>query len=172
MPVTQNIQAVLSDSAPSGPPPYGGSSFYFNGVQTRYTAGINMPGLTSYLFPNGSYGYVDVYNSTEALFTSNLGPLNEVWIDMWFYPENNDCWMMAENAVQDENSGYRCTILEIDSSNYLKARFWGGNPITCASPVIINAWNHVYMYAASGSMGAELLNNLSKKTQRYFFVFY
>ena len=167
MPVLQAIQTVVGRTGGGGgPPPVTGKDFFWSADNDTwlalggyYTTGLfsnPAPASAAYTYPDGSYtGVTRTFSGSEYLISPNLGiggawPTNTITIDLWFYPTANNVQILSELNAQDPGAGYHYTVLELDSSGYVKAMFWQNAPqgfsqiITSASPVELNKWNHIY----------------------------
>ena len=75
---------------------------------------------------------------------------NAIAVNFWFYPTANSIQLLSEVNVQSTEPGFHYSVLEIDSSNYIKAKFWqngsvvGHQTITSTNTVVLNRWNHIY----------------------------
>lgn len=75
---------------------------------------------------------------------------NAIAVNFWFYPTANSIQLLSEVNAQSTEPGFHYSVLEIDSSNYIKAKFWqngsvvGHQTITSTNTVVLNRWNHIY----------------------------
>ena len=114
-------------------------------------------------------GHVYTFTGTEYIIgpsgINNHGS-NEITINYWFYPTINNCQLVSEYQVMDPASGYHYSMLEIDSSNHIRARLWPNGAGGIDYPhgtVNLNAWNHVYF-----SQDNTGLCNLSLNGNTYY----
>ena len=177
MPVIQAIQTVVGRIAGGGgpppPPPVQGDFFWagdqdnwlaFGGIYTSSTYSNPEPANPSFAYLDGSYtGKTRDFTGTEWMSSPNLGiggawQTNTISINLWFYPTANGVQIMSESNVQGALNSYHYTVLEIDSSNHVKAVFWHGsgndNRITSVNTVTLNQWNHIYF--AEDSQGGHI----------------
>lgn len=170
MTIIQGLIASISGaSTPPPPPPPTNADFFWAGDNDLWIAlgSFYAPNLLSnpapdnpnYTYPDGSYtGKTRNFTGTEWMISPNLGiggawqnNANAITVDLWFYPTANGVQIMSEMDRQDNTfTGYHYSILEIDSSGYVKAKFWQSGPelshqiITSSNTVSLNQWNHVY----------------------------
>lgn len=166
MTIIQSLIASISGVGGGSPPPPSGADFFWaadNDIWLAlggfYTAGLfsnPAPASTAYTYPDNSYtGVTRTFSGEEYLIGPNLGignawQTNAITIDLWFYPTANGVQILSELNAQDPNAGYHYTVLELDSSGYVKAMFWQGAPqgfsqiITSSNTVFLNQWNHIY----------------------------
>lgn len=111
------------------------------------------PTRASYTFPDGSSGYVYEFNGSTTWATSPVLSDTNAWADdqisvsIWFYPTQFGVQLLTETdvpPVNNDNTSYHATVLEIDSSGYVKARFYNGASAISSTQVILNQWNHIY----------------------------
>jgi hypothetical protein len=75
---------------------------------------------------------------------------NAIAVNFWFYPTANSIQLLSEVSAQLIEPGFHYSVLEIDNSNYIKAKFWqtgsvvGHQTITSTNTVVLNRWNHIY----------------------------
>lgn len=167
MTIIQGLIASISGvGGGSPPPPPTGADFFWAGDQDYWIAfgGINAnsifsnpaPANPSYTYPDGSYtGKTRNFTGSEYMISMNLGignafQSNTITIDIWFWPTANDVQIMSEINDQSPSAGYHYSMLEINASGYVKAKFWQGGPelshqiITSSNTVNLNQWNHIY----------------------------
>jgi hypothetical protein len=150
------------------PPPSSGNDFAFFGDQNMWVinGGFNAgstfsdpaPTNPAYTYPDNSYtGKTYNFDGTSYMIGMNLAiggawQSNTITIDFWFLPTANGVQLLTElgqqNFTQPGFAGYHTTLLEINSSGNIKARFWQnqapGNLITSTNAVNLNKWNHIY----------------------------
>ena len=168
MTILQGVIASISGTGGGSPPPPTGADFFWAGDQDYWMAfgGINAnsifsnpaPANPAYTYPDGSYiGKTRDFTGSEWMISANLGiggawqnNANAITVDLWFYPTSNSVQIMSELGTQDPSSGYHYSMLEIDASGYIKAKFWQTGPqlshqiITSSNTVELNKWNHIY----------------------------
>jgi len=163
MPITQILLTANTTGGGGGggggPSPTG--TYTWDAAPTGYArpSGGNDPVLTSFLMPDGlTTKDIHVFSGTNYISTAgNSAP--EFYFNIWFYPTTNNIALMAEQGGPVENTVYYYNMLEINTSNGINAGVWnGGNisMITFADTVNLNAWNHLYFYYGSGTLGIEL----------------
>lgn len=164
MTIIQGLIASISTGAGGGgPPPPTNADFFWAGDQDFWLAfgGINAnsifsnpaPANPSYTYLDGSYtGKTRNFTGTEWMISTNLGignawqsNANAITVDLWFYPTANNIQILSELGEQTISASYHYTVLEIDSSGYLKGRFYNGTPMTSSTTVTLNQWNHAYI---------------------------
>jgi hypothetical protein len=149
MPVTQ----IVTTTGRSTVPVARGSITFNNSSSNWGTTNGNTYG--PYTYPDSSTGQIHSLTGAEYLLTGNLGSIaGSIAINLWFYPTANNTVLMNEQDTGDESPGYHYTMLEINSSNYLRGRIWPMGPVaalTSPTTVNLNAWNHVYMTYDNGS---------------------
>lgn len=159
MPVTQILIATAgqtSGGSPPPPPPQG--DFAYTGDNDSWVAlgGFYLPNSfpttepskTAHTYADGTTGYVRNFTGTECLVSPNLGvggvwQSNTITVDLWFYPTANSVQLLGEYNSNSLNT-YRYTVLEIDSTNHVKARYYNGTPLTSVNTVQLNVWNHIW----------------------------
>jgi hypothetical protein len=155
-------QSIIGSSFVSGPAnPYPAGTYVLNGSTYSYTYAFGSnptyPKNTSYKFPNETTSNVIELKYDSWQTTNSLGSLNNFFINLWFYPSSYNREIMSE--VDGPSPAYYYNMLEIDSSGYVKAGVWNGgsiSSITSTNKVILDAWNHVYFYFNSGTLGVEV----------------
>lgn len=158
------VQAIMA-SVPYGAttPPDVSADFYWYGDQDSwYGFGTTLsnsvysdpaPANPDYTYPDSSYtGKTRNFTGTEWMISPNLGiggawvtNANAITVDLWFYPTANNIQILSELGEQSITAFWHYSMLEIDSSGYLKGRFYSGSAMTSATPVDLNQWNHVYI---------------------------
>lgn len=128
------------------------------------------PANPSYTYPDGSYtGKTRNFTGSEWMSSPNLSvpgawQSNQITIDFWFYPTSYGVQLMSESSYPDVTSGYHYSMLEIDSSGYVHARFYNAQhpsgSITSMLPVALNRWNHVWMTEFSNGAHSFELNGI------------
>lgn len=181
MTIIQGLIASISTSgggSPPPPPPSNTFGYYVNPPNWVAFGGLQSTGNTSatvnssYTFPNSSTGSVLEFTGNEYYLSPNLG-IGGAWangsamaINIWFYPTANGIQIISECDRQDFTS-YHYSMLEIDSSGYIKAKFWAAPSVTSPNTVNLNAWNHIY-FATDWNGGKYFaLNNTSIGIQEY-----
>lgn len=124
------------------------------GTISSYSYTPNPPAYGSYTYPDTSVGNVYTFTGTESLYSPNVGNANAwtanlgtIVIDLWFYPTANGIQILSESDRQDVTTGYHYTVLEINSTGNVLAKFWAGTPATSNNTVTLNQWNHIYWAA-------------------------
>jgi hypothetical protein len=154
---------LLDGGSPPPPPPPTGNEFFwagdqdawsaFGGLQSNSVYSNPAPANPSYTYPDGSYtGKTRDFTGTQWMISMNLGiggawPSNVIAINLWFYPTANNVQIMSELNTQDTGAGYHYSMLEIDSNNHIRARFYDGfgtRSLTSTNTVTLNQWNHIY----------------------------
>lgn len=109
------------------------------------------PTWTSYTYPDGSNGHVYEFDGVNKyLFSPNLAqasswPNNSITIDYWFYPTSNGIQLLSEcNSSEFVYLTYHYSVLEINNTNNIYAKFWDGPYLTSSNEVTLNQWNHIY----------------------------
>jgi len=148
----------------AGSPPPSGNDFGFTGDQNNWivnggfafvsTFSDPAPTNPDYTYPDGSYtGRTYNFDGNTWMASASLSiggawQSNTITIDYWFYPTANGIQLLSECDHENVTSGYHYSMLEINSSGYVKARFYGtGYPssaIVSSNTVNLNAWNHIY----------------------------
>ena len=145
-----------------------GGSLIING-QTRPWATTNAtsPTYGAYTYPDETSGSLHTLTGTQYVLSELWGTTATICFNLWFYPTANNKIIMAELGQAGENSGYHYSMLEINSSNYLKSRTWGqSGSVTSTGTVTLNAWNHVYFYFDNATSTFSMsLNNETAVTQ-------
>ena len=145
-----------------------GGTLSING-QTRdwSTTNATAPTYAAYTYPDNSSGSVHTLTGTQYVLSEGWGSLTNISVNLWFYPTANNTIIMGELGQSLENSGYHYSMLEINSSNYLKSRTWGqSGSVTSTGTVTLNAWNHVYFYFNNTTNTFSMsLNNETAVTQ-------
>lgn len=113
---------------------------------TDSRSGLNAALYNSPTVTAGGGKYLNFTGSQYGI-TSNLaskfGSSEVVTIMMWIYPTGNGV-VLSELAVQNSNSGWHESVIEITGSNTLRVGFWNGTGITQLSTAIsLNTWNLV-----------------------------
>ena len=192
MPVTQMMSVVGRTGGGSPPPPYSGTDFFyapdqnnwiaFGGLQSGSAFSNPAPANPAYVPPDGSYtGKTLDFTGSEWMISTNLG-FGGAWtpnggsvtVNLWFYPTANNCQIMSELGEQSPTAGYHYSMLEINSSGNIKAKFWQTGPeashqiITSNNTVILNQWNHI-RFAEDTQGGHYLeLNGIATNSQTYY----
>lgn len=137
------------------------ADIYFDsdtGLWSGYGAALSGSTATAtygaYTYPDTSSGNVYTFTGTQSLYSPNLGNANAwtanlgtIAINLWFYPTANGIQVLSESDRQDVVTGYHYTVLEINSTGNVLARFWSGSTATSTNAVTLNQWNHVYWAA-------------------------
>jgi hypothetical protein len=128
------------------------------------------PTNPAYTYPDNSYtGKTYNFDGTTWMASTSLS-IGGAWqsstitIDYWFYPTANGIQLLSECDHENVTSGYHASMLEINSSGYVKARFYGtGYPssaIVSSNTVDLNAWNHIYFTEDSIGVHSFELNGV------------
>jgi len=169
----------------AGAPPSSGNDFGFTGDQNMwiinggYNAGSTFssppPTNPAYTYPDNSYtGKTYNFTGTQWMSSMNL-KVNNSWtatittapitIDFWFYPTANSVQLLSESDHADVTSGYHYSMLEIDSSGYVHARFYNGtyptSAIVSSNTVELNNWNHIWFQETATGNHNFTLNNVA-----------
>jgi hypothetical protein len=165
----------------TGSPTPTGNDFAFFGDQNMwlinggYNAGSTFssppPSNPSYTYPDGSYtGKTYNFDGTTWMSSMNL-KINNSWtttaitIDYWFYPTANGVQLLSESDHADVTSGYHYSLIEIDGSGYVHARFYNGayptSAIVSSNTVELNKWNHVWFQETATGDHNFTLNNVA-----------
>ena len=178
MPITQILLTAAAEAGPPPPPPppVVQGSFTYNGNTVNY--GYIGPGLSGPVYePNVNFASTnstgdqhrflgDSYIVTPAL----AGLTNSFYMNLWFYPTANNKVVATIQGIQTENTGYTCTLLEINTSSQPVVGFWpqhplagslgvpggGGGGLTVGDTVNFNTWNHIYLYNDGVNTVAQL----------------
>jgi hypothetical protein len=181
MTIIQGLIASISGTAGGGgPPPDTNHTFgyYVNPPNWVAFGGLQSSGTTSatvnasYTFPDNSTGSVLEFTGNEYYLSPNLG-IGGAWangtamaVNIWFYPTANGIQIISECDRQDFSS-YHYSMLEINSSGNVLAKFWPAPFITSDNTVNLNAWNHIY-FATDWQGGKYFaLNNTTTNWQEY-----
>lgn len=160
MTIIQGLMASMG--GPSAPPATdidfvnpSGALGWLKGIKNlgQWTFSSTPPSNPSYTFPNSGTGKTFDFNGSTTwaispvLADTNAWTDDQISVDIWFYPTAFGVQLLTETSsvpVNNENGDYHATVLEINSSGFVKARFYDGASATSTSPVILNQWNHVY----------------------------
>ena len=177
MSILQGLIASIRTGSPP-PGPYNGSVWAFSsddlnhgslGFDGWWTVNgswmtpsmISGPTWNSYTYYDTSSGHTYDFNGTSdylispQLTATGAWPTNAITVQMWFYPTANGIQLLGELGAQDTSSLYHYSMLEIDSSNHIKAVFWNGTAATSTNTITLNQWNHVYF--AEDTQGGHFL---------------
>lgn len=157
--IAQSIIGTSFYSAGGGLSPVG--SFYWNGSLNNYYYAEGTPGSInslSYNFPNNTTASTTRFTGGGYQTTPTLGAVTNFWLDFWIYPTSLGVAILTE---MDNNTspGYYYNMMEIDNNGHIYAGTWnGGNisSIVSTDKVTVNAWNHIYFYFNSGTLGLEV----------------
>ena len=147
--------------------------YIFNGTPTNWaTTNITSPTYGAYTYPDETNGSLNTLTGTQFVLSGQLGKSRTVNINLWFYPTANNKMILGEVGQAFENTGWHYSMLEINSTNYLKGRLWemaSGPYLTSTGTVTLNAWNHVYLYFndTNNTFGMSL-NNETAVTRNDF----
>ena len=147
--------------------------YIFNGTPTNWaTTNITSPTYGAYTYPDETTGSLNTLTGTQFVLSGQLGKSRTVNINLWFYPTANNKMILGEVGQAFENTGWHYSMLEINSTNYLKGRLWemaSGPYLTSTGTVTLNAWNHVYLYFnnTNNTFGMSL-NNETAVTRNDF----
>ena len=114
---------------------------------TDSRSGINATLYNTPPFITTGGKYLNFDGTGKYGITSNLaskfGTSEVVTIMMWVFPTGNGV-VLSELSVQNSNSGWHESVIEITGSNTLRVGFWNGTGITqLSTPVSLNTWNLV-----------------------------
>ena len=106
------------------------------------------------------------YLISPTLVRAGAWATTAISIDFWFYPTANGIQLLTELGQPELSADYHTTLLEIDSSSYVKARFWqtGGGlaqVITSSNTVNLNQWNHIYFVEDTNGAHTFALNGVA-----------
>lgn len=159
MSIVQTVQAAIVTGAPGEPPaPQPVGVYAWNGAMTPWYSQSNpTPADSPVIFPDGFQSSALTFSNTWTV-SQNLGLCNEIEVQMWIYPTSNNCIIVTEQGQAAENTGYHYAMIEIDSSNRIKARSWpqNGPQALTSDPITINAWHHIYFRHSSGTARLEV----------------
>lgn len=107
------------------------------------------PAWNSVTYVDTTTGHTFDFTGTQWLASMNLSvsgawQSNTITIDYWFYPTANSIQLLSECNYPDVTSGYHYSVLEINSSGNVKARFYNGTALTSNNSVQLNRWNHIW----------------------------
>jgi Concanavalin A-like lectin/glucanases superfamily len=136
-------------------------SFYWNGSPNNYYYAEGTPGsinTLSYNFSNETTASTTRFTGGGYQTTPTLGAVTNFWLDFWIYPTSLGVAILTE---MDNNTspGYYYNMMEIDNDGHIYAGTWnGGNisSIVSTDKVTVNAWNHIFFYFNSGTLGLEV----------------
>jgi hypothetical protein len=169
------------------PPPVGNADIGWYGDQNFwiYNGGIvgassfsfapdPVPTYSAYTYPDGNNGHT--YNFAGAgdwMISMNLSiggawQNNVITIDYWFYPTANGIQLMSEIDSSSVSALYHYTMLEIDGTGHIKARFWNGTPITSTNTVTLNSWNHIYFTENSSGVHVLEVNGIATTNSQVY----
>jgi hypothetical protein len=163
MPITQILLTANTGGGGGGGGGGGDAvgTYTWDAAPTSYTRpnGGNDPALQSVLMPDGlTTKNIHVFNGSNYISTAgNAAP--EFFFNIWFYPTANNIALMSEQGSPVENTVFYYNMLEINSFNRINAGVWNGesiSTITFSDTVNLNAWNHLFFYYGSGTLGIEL----------------
>lgn len=162
MPITQ----VLLTTGAAGTPQNLGYYLYNDG--NLDWAGFSDPVPLfndTYQFPNGWNGQQWTFNGTTQYMHTQLGTeLQQVYLNIWFYPTALGTILMTVQDSLTENSGYTHSAIEIKLDATVQAGLWNGGSITSITTtekVMLNAWNHIYLKHDGTTMTVELNGSVS-----------
>jgi len=158
------LQTIVESASRSWVPIIPQGSYISNSVSYNWydtNAGHQTYGTMTY--PDATTAGVQRLTGQEYLLTSPFGSLPSFNINLWFYPTSWGKTLIAELGQAVENGNYHYSMLEINSSGYLRGRTWEMSAIsalTSVGTVELNAWNHLYLYynAATSVIGMSLNN--------------
>lgn len=142
------------------------------GVGSMGTSTFSDPAPTnpSYTYPNSSTGKTYNFNGTTWMSSQNLQiggswTTSTITVDYWFYPTANNVQLISESNNPDVTSGYHYSMLEIDSSGYVHARFYNEtyptSAIVSSNTVELNKWNHIWFQETAVGAHNFTLNNIA-----------
>lgn len=122
----------------------------WTGYGTTLGSSVGLLSYEAYTYPDTSTGNIYNFTGTQYLYSPNLGNpnawtanLGTITVDLWFYPTANGIQVLSETN-QTDMSNYHYTVLEINSTGNVLARFYNGPTATSDNTVTLNQWNHVY----------------------------
>jgi hypothetical protein len=175
--VIQAIIATAGSGGPSGPPPpvaldagfFGDDTnrglagqngwWVVNGGTYNYSAFSGNLAWNTFAYKDGSYtGHTYDFTNGDYMISPSLSvsgtwTSNTISLNYWFYPTSNNIQLLSELGQQQINAGFHYSMLEINGTGNVKARFWDGTPITSGNTVNLNDWNHIYF--AEDSQGGH-----------------
>ncbi len=170
MSIIQAVIASISSGGGSPPPPYSGTAWSWTSDVNQWSAGVGSigsstfsetaPANPSYTYPDASTGKTYDFTGTEWMSSTNLGGFANAWgtnaiaINFWFYPTAVEVQLMSEINSPSEEATYHYTVLEINNTGNVLARYLNGNNIISTNTVILNQWNHIYF--AEDQQGGHL----------------
>ena len=168
MPVTQ-ILSVVGRSAGGGGPTLPTALLVVNGSGVSYdTYSTAYPSYDVYHLPNGGdYNLLGFSSaSTNYAFSPAISNNDIICVNIWFYPNNDNCVLLSENGGPAEMSGYYCDLLEIVGGKVRAGGWTGAVPdyVESTNSVIFGAWNHVYFYYSGTTIHLELNGTTTQKT--------
>lgn len=136
-------------------------SYYWNSSLNNYYYAEGSAGSISsysYNFPNNTTASTTRYTGAGYQTTSAILSLTDFWLDFWIYPTTLGAVILAET---NPNTGfnYYYNMMEIDNDGHIYAGTWNGGNISyvvSTDKVTLNAWNHIYFYFNSGTLGLEI----------------
>lgn len=136
-------------------------SFYWNGSLNNYYYAEGSAGSItslSYNFPNNTTATTARFTGGGYQTTPTLGSVTNFWLDFWIYPTSLGVSILSE---MDNNAspGYYYNMMEIDNNGHIYAGVWNGSNISnivSTDTVTVNAWNHIFFYYNSGTLGLEV----------------
>jgi hypothetical protein len=163
--IIQAVQAAVAGGGGPPPPPPTLNNYFFQGASTAWGTQSQSPTPANQdtRYPNGATNQALYFNGLTWTLSQSLGLCNEIEVDMWIYPAANNCIIMTEQDNTVENTGYTYVMLEIDSSNQIRARSWpqNGGSALISAPITLNAWHHVYFRHSGGIARLEVDGALS-----------
>ncbi len=156
MPITQILLTANSGTANSAV-----GNYTWDNVANQFIRPVpgSDPSLISQLMPDG-LTTKDIHSfSGGGYVTTQAHATGDFYFNIWFYPVSSNVSLMSELGGGLENTGYHYNMLEIDSSNNVRAGTWNGSAIafiTTTTTVTTGAWNHLYFYYSTGTLGISV----------------
>ncbi len=156
MPITQILL-----TANSGTPNSAVGDYTWDNVASQFIRPVpgSDPLLISQLMPDGATTRNIHSFSGTGYITTQAHSTGDFYFNIWFYPVVSNISLMSELGSGLENLGYHYNMLEIDSSNNIRAGTWNGSAIafiTTTATVTTGAWNHLYFYHSTGTLGISV----------------
>ena len=111
------------------------------------------PTNSTYTYPDGTTGKTYDFDGTTWAISPPLSSTgawddDQIAVSIWFYPTAFGVQLLVETdslpSADGSGNGYQASVLEIDSSGFIHARFYNGTAAVSTTKVILNQWNHVY----------------------------
>ncbi len=153
MPITQILL-----TANSGTPNSAVGDYTWDNVSSQFIRPVpgSDPLLIQQLMPDGvTTKNIHSFSGTGYITTQAHNATGDFYFNIWFYPVSSNVSLMSELGGGLENAGFHYNMLEIDSSNNVRAGTWNGSAIvfiTTTTTVTTGAWNHLYFYYSTGTL--------------------